>query len=169
MNHVVKLNPTPSPETLELARQAVERNEATKKALDAMSPENREKHLKAWSKGLAEQSVAIGERGVGCACCDPDVKAKIKQEEPKVPTNLRRTSVPMVTLTCKCKTVLFQGKELPSYSAITCPKCKLTSKVRRPEPAKPAAKPAEQLAPADASKQAPPYVAKADDPMRLKA
>jgi hypothetical protein len=107
------------------------------------------------------------EGGGGCSPCDPDVKAKIK-EEIKVPTNLKRANVPAVTLTCKCGAVLFQGKELPSYNAMTCPKCKLTSQVRRPEPVKPV-KPPEQLASADASKQSPPYVANTADPMRFKA
>lgn len=156
MSHVVKLGSArtaPSPETLELARLAVERNEAEKAKLAAMSPEEREAYIKAWAKSLAEVSVAIGERGVGCACCDPDVKAKIK-EEIKVPTNLKRANVPAVTLTCKCGAVLFQGKELPSYNAITCPKCKLTSGIRRPEPAKPV----KQLVPADAAKM--------DDPVK---
>ena len=168
MNHVVKLGsdrPMPSPETLELARQALERIEAEKKKLAAMSPEDREAYIKAWAKGLAEVSVAIGERGVGCACCDPDVQAKIKQEESKVSETIKAPVKPVITLTCKCGAVLFKGAKYPSYNAITCPKCKLTSKVRRPEPVKPP----EQLVSADASKQSPPYVANTADPMRFKA
>jgi phage FluMu protein Com len=130
----------PSPETLELARQAVERNEATKKALDAMSPEDREKHIKAWAKGLAEQSVAIGERGVGCACCDPDVKAKLKEKEKSVPI-LPRRPIPKnaVILQCQsCQEVLYRGTKHPEYSMIVCPKCKASSKVNRPQYEKPA-------------------------------
>jgi hypothetical protein len=125
----------PSPETLELARQAVERQEASRKALAAMTPEEREAHIKAWAKGLAEQWVEIGERGVGCACCDPDVKAKLKLEEKKV-RSLPRRPLPenTVLLQCpSCKEVLYRGTKHPSYATITCVKCKTTSKVDRPQ------------------------------------
>lgn len=131
MNHERR---APSPEMLELARQAVERNDATNKALAAMSPEDRAKHIAAWAKGLAEQSVAIGERGVGCACCDPDVKAKIKQEEEKkMPKTFQRAVRNEVRLTCQCGTVLYCAFKQPIFSAITCPTCKITSKVDRPQ------------------------------------
>lgn len=127
-----------SPETLELARRAVESNEATERALAAMSPEDREKHITAWAKGLAEQSVEIGERGVGCACCDPDVKAKIKQaEERKMPKTFERAVRNEVRLTCGCGTVLYCAFKQPNFSAITCPTCKTTSKVDRPQLAPP--------------------------------
>lgn len=125
----------PSPKTLELAQQALERQEATRKALDAMTPEDRAKHIKAWSKALAEQSVEMGERGVGCACCDPDVKAKMKLEEKKV-RSLPRRPLPenTVLLQCpSCKEVLYRGTKHPSYATITCVMCKVTSKVDRPQ------------------------------------
>jgi hypothetical protein len=70
-----------SPDLQELARRAVERNEAEKRKLSAMTPAEREAYNSAWAERLAAESVEIGERGVGCACCDPDVKAKIKADE----------------------------------------------------------------------------------------
>lgn len=68
----------PSPELLEAARQALARQDAEKTKLAAMTPDERAAYNKAWAARLAQESVEIGERGVGCACCDPDVKAKLK-------------------------------------------------------------------------------------------
>lgn len=76
-----------SPELLALAKAAVERQDAENKKLAAMTPEERKAYVAAWAKRLAEESVAIGERGVGCACCDPDVQAKLAKENAmKCPT-----------------------------------------------------------------------------------
>jgi hypothetical protein len=146
MNHETH---KPSPETLELARLAVERNEAEKAKLAAMTHEEREAYIHAWSKGLAEQSVAIGERGVGCACCDPDVKAKIKaQEEKKMQgPQLQRAVKDEVRLTCQCGAVLYASRKQPAFSAITCNTCKVTSKVDRPQLKKPA--PPAEVVPAE--------------------
>lgn len=69
-----------SPELMEAARKALERQEAEKAKLAAMTPEERAAYVKAWAARLAAESVEMGERGVGCACCDPDVKAKISRE-----------------------------------------------------------------------------------------
>lgn len=66
-----------SPELLALAQQAVDRQAAERQKLAAMTPEERAAYIAAWAKRLAAESVEIGERGVGCACCDPDVKAKL--------------------------------------------------------------------------------------------
>lgn len=66
-----------SPELMEAARQALARHEAEKAKVAAMSPEERKVYIAAWAKRLAAESVEIGERGTGCACCDPDVMAKI--------------------------------------------------------------------------------------------
>jgi hypothetical protein len=67
-----------SPELLKAAQEAVDRNNAEKAKLAAMTPEQRKAYISEWSKRLAAEWVEIGERGVGCACCDPDVKAKLK-------------------------------------------------------------------------------------------
>lgn len=69
-----------SPELMKAAQEAVERNNAEKVKLAAMTPEEREAYIRAWASRLAAESVEIGERGVGCACCDPDVKAKLASQ-----------------------------------------------------------------------------------------
>lgn len=70
-----------SPELMEAARQALARQEAEKAKLAAMSPEDRKIYIAAWAKRLAAEAVEIGERGVGCLCCDPDVQAKAKESK----------------------------------------------------------------------------------------
>jgi acyl-CoA reductase-like NAD-dependent aldehyde dehydrogenase len=70
-----------SPELMEAARQALARQDAEKAKLAAMTPEERKIYIAAWAKRLAAESVEMGERGTGCACCDPDVKAKLKRTE----------------------------------------------------------------------------------------
>lgn len=57
-----------SPELMELARQALARQEAEKAKLAAMGPEDREAYLKAWRKRLAEEAASAGEY---CDCCRP--------------------------------------------------------------------------------------------------
>ena len=69
-----------SPELLKAAQEALQRIQAREVKEAAMSPAEREAYINEWAKRLADQSVEIGERGVGCACCDPDVKAKMAQE-----------------------------------------------------------------------------------------
>lgn len=66
-----------SPELLKAAHEAYLRNEAEKAKLAAMTPAEREAYVTAWAKRLAAEFVEIGERGVGCACCDPDVKRRL--------------------------------------------------------------------------------------------
>ena len=70
-----------SDELLKAAAAAVARNDAEKAKLAAMGDEEREAYIAAWAKRLAAEAVEAGERSVGCACCDPDVKAKIRPTE----------------------------------------------------------------------------------------
>jgi len=63
---------------MEAARQALARQDAEKAKLAAMTPPEREAYIAAWAKRQAAESVEIGERGAGCACCDPDVKSKLR-------------------------------------------------------------------------------------------
>ncbi len=62
----------PSPEILELARQALERQEAEKRKLAAMSPEERKAYIAAWAKRLATEQVdelsRISKENGGCDC-----------------------------------------------------------------------------------------------------
>jgi hypothetical protein len=62
----------PSPELLELARQAVERQEAEKRKLAAMTPEQRKAYIDAWAKRLASEQVEelsrIARENGGCDC-----------------------------------------------------------------------------------------------------
>ncbi len=62
----------PSPEILELARQALERQEAEKRKLAAMSPEERKAYVAAWAKRLATEQVdelsRISKENGGCDC-----------------------------------------------------------------------------------------------------
>lgn len=112
-------SPERSPETMELARQAVERNEAEKRKLAAMTPAERAIYISEWARRLAEESVAIGERGVGCACCDPDVKAKlppVKHEEKPFQLTAVRTMVP----NRKCKLCYGKGNVKSDKGQITC-------------------------------------------------
>lgn len=69
-----RMTDKPSPSLLAAADAAAIRVEEERRKLAAMPPAEREAYIAAWAKRLAEQSVALGERGVGCACCDPDVK-----------------------------------------------------------------------------------------------
>lgn len=61
-----------SPETLELARQAVARQEAEKAKLAAMTPEERKAYIAAWAKRLASEQVEelsrIARENGGCDC-----------------------------------------------------------------------------------------------------
>jgi len=62
----------PSPKLLELARQAIERQEAEKRKLDAMTPEQRKAYIDAWASRLASEQVEelgrIAEANGGCDC-----------------------------------------------------------------------------------------------------
>lgn len=108
-----------SPETLELAKQAVARNEAEKRKLAAMTPQERAVYISEWARRLAEQSVEIGERGVGCACCDPDVKAKlppVKSEAKPFQLTAVRTMIP----NRKCKLCFGKGNVKSDRGHIPC-------------------------------------------------
>lgn len=104
---------------MELARQAVERNEAEKRKLAAMTPAERAAYISEWARRLAEQSVEIGERGVGCACCDPDVQAKlppVKREGQPFQLTAVRTMVP----NRKCKLCFGKGNVKSDQGQIVC-------------------------------------------------
>ena len=62
----------PSPEMLELARRALERQEAEKRKLAAMTPEQRKEYVDAWAKRLAAEQVEelsrISRENGGCDC-----------------------------------------------------------------------------------------------------
>jgi hypothetical protein len=107
-----------SPETLELAKKAAESNEAENRKLAAMTPPERAAYISEWARRLAEESVAIGERGVGCTCCDPDVQAKlptVKQEKPFQLTTVR-TMIP----NRKCKLCFGKGNVKSDHGHIPC-------------------------------------------------
>lgn len=62
----------PSPELLELARQAIERQEAEKRKLETMTPEQRKAYIAAWAGRLASEQVEelgrISKANGGCDC-----------------------------------------------------------------------------------------------------
>jgi hypothetical protein len=67
-----------SPELVQTATEALARIHAENEKLAAMGPEERAAYVAAWAKRLATEWVETGERGTGCACCDPDVQKRAR-------------------------------------------------------------------------------------------